>query len=230
MTGTAPEPHRYVGGNPGLDFVNSVDRWVDGEPRDDRLRSYGDLIAWGEGGGLLDRRLARRLEAAAAKRPRDAARVLARARALRRTLHRLFAAIAAGRRPAAVDLDAFNAALARTVPPQRVVAGPHGFQWAWDDSPALDRVLWPVLRGAAELLTSDRLARVRQCGGERCGWLFLDETKNRSRRWCEMSVCGNRAKARRHYRRRRAMAATGPEDASRPQAAGPKVKRRSRRA
>ncbi|MCB0153982.1 MAG: CGNR zinc finger domain-containing protein, partial [Anaerolineae bacterium] len=55
---------------------------------------------------------------------------------------------------------------------------------------------------AAELLTSDRLNRVGQCAGESCGWLFLDTTRNHSRRWCEMEHCGNRAKAKRHYRRR----------------------------
>lgn len=230
MIETAPGPNKYVGGNAGLDFINSVGGWVDGDPRHDHLRNYEDLVAWGEGGGLLDRRLAGRLEAEAAKQPRDAARVLARAVALRRTLHRLFAAIAAGRLPAAADLDTLNAALARTLPHQRLVAGAQGFGWAWDDSPALDRMLWPVLRGAAELLTSGRLSRVRQCGGEQCGWLFLDETKNRSRRWCEMSVCGNRAKARRHYRRSRTTAAQPPDDASRPHAASPKVRLRSRRA
>ena len=208
MTGSAPEPNKYIGGNPALDFTNSVGGWEAGTPQRDHLASYADLVAWSEEGGLIGRRMARRLKAEAARRPREAARVLARAIELRQMLYRLFAAVAAGRRPAAADLDTLNAALAQAVPHQRVVAGGAGFTWAWEEeSAALDRVLWSVLRGAAELLTSARLPRVRQCGGEHCGWLFLDETKNRSRRWCEMSVCGNRAKARRHYHRSRSLAA-----------------------
>jgi predicted RNA-binding Zn ribbon-like protein len=71
------------------------------------------------------------------------------------------------------------------------------------DSPDLDRVLWPAVVSAAELLTSDDLGRVRECASERCAWLFLDRSKNQSRRWCDMTVCGNRSKARRHYSRLR---------------------------
>jgi predicted RNA-binding Zn ribbon-like protein len=63
--------------------------------------------------------------------------------------------------------------------------------------------LRPIARSAAELLTSETLSRVRECGGATCTWLFLDASRNRSRRWCSMESCGNRAKARRHYRRRR---------------------------
>lgn len=43
--------------------------------------------------------------------------------------------------------------------------------------------------------------RIKECPYPQCGRLFLDQSKNRSRRWCEMSMCGNRTKARRHYRR-----------------------------
>lgn len=78
------------------------------------------------------------------------------------------------------------------------------FVWGWDDAaPALDRPLWPVARSLAELLTSDELPRVRECAADNCAWLFIDTSKNRSRRWCDMAVCGNRAKARRHYARAR---------------------------
>jgi len=64
-------------------------------------------------------------------------------------------------------------------------------------------VLWPVAHDAAELLASDQLPRLRECAADDCCWLFLDESKNRSRVWCDMRVCGNRAKARRHYARTR---------------------------
>ena len=205
MTEPATRPFKFIGGNAALDFINSVDGWSGGQPRGDQLGAYGDLLAWAEGAGAIDPRTAKRLRSEAAQRPREAARTLARAVELRQLLHRLFAAVATGRHPAAADLQALNVALARMLPHQMVVATGEGFAWAWEDSPALDAVLWPVLRAAADLLTSGRLGRLRECGGDNCGWLFLDETKNRSRRWCEMSVCGNRAKARRHYRRARGL-------------------------
>ena len=84
------------------------------------------------------------------------------------------------------------------------------FEWSWPGAPLdLDRVSWWVARSAAELLTSPNLTFVRECASYDCGWLFMDTTKNRSRRWCNMSTCGNRAKGRRHYERRKA-AGGGP--------------------
>ena len=71
------------------------------------------------------------------------------------------------------------------------------------DEDALECMLCPVVRDAADLLTSRELERVGRCADERCGWLFVDTSRNRSRRWCSMESCGNRAKARRHYRKSR---------------------------
>lgn len=86
----------------------------------------------------------------------------------------------------------------------RLVPGRKRFTWDWaGDVEALDRVLWPVVRSAAELLTSGDLDRVRRCAGDDCAWLFLDRSRNGSRRWCDMTVCGNRSKVRRFYRRGR---------------------------
>jgi predicted RNA-binding Zn ribbon-like protein len=62
-------------------------------------------------------------------------------------------------------------------------------------------MLWPIASSAADLLTSERLKKVRLCEAKTCTWLFLDESRNHSRRWCDMKVCGNREKARRHYQR-----------------------------
>ncbi|MGE3741501.1 MAG: ABATE domain-containing protein [Geminicoccaceae bacterium] len=201
MAEASPAPFKFIAGNPALDFVNSVSGWVAGAPRGEHLRTYGDLVAWGLDAGLVAPRAAKRLLAEAARQPRAAAQALSRGVALRDCLHRLFAALAQGRPPARADLEAVNAAIGDALAHQRLVRRGDGFVWDWDDAPALDRVLWPVLRAVTDLLTSERLARVRECGGERCHWLFLDETKNASRRWCDMSVCGNRAKARRHYDR-----------------------------
>jgi len=67
----------------------------------------------------------------------------------------------------------------------------------------LERINWLIVRSAADLLTSDKLHDVRACSAEDCRWLFLDISKNHSRRWCDMETCGNQAKARRHYRRKK---------------------------
>ncbi|HSH12932.1 MAG TPA: CGNR zinc finger domain-containing protein, partial [Desulfurivibrionaceae bacterium] len=92
---------------------------------------------------------------------------------------------------------------AATLAQARLVPGEDHFEWGWSDAGGLRRLLWPIVRSAAELLTSEKLERVGQCAGDSCGWLFLDTSRNRSRRWCEMEHCGNRAKARRHYRRQK---------------------------
>ncbi len=77
------------------------------------------------------------------------------------------------------------------------------FEWAWAlDANDLDRMLWPIVRSAAEMLTSGDLGRVRQCAREGCDWLFVDASKNHSRRWCSMNMCGSRVKARRYYQRK----------------------------
>jgi len=89
---------------------------------------------------------------------------------------------------------------------QRLVREGYRYALGWDDGEALDSILWPVAKSAAELLTSEEAKLVRQCEGfaaTECAWLFIDETRNRSRRWCSMTSCGNRAKARRHYQRAR---------------------------
>src|SRR5581483_5720104 len=109
------------------------------------------------------------------------------------------------RRVPAAAVEAINAALADALPHLRVA--PRGGGFAWEllpDGGSLVAPLRPIARSAGELMTADALARVRECDGASCTWLFLDESRNRSRRWCSMESCGNRAKARRHYRKRRA--------------------------
>jgi predicted RNA-binding Zn ribbon-like protein len=86
-----------------------------------------------------------------------------------------------------------------------VVPRAGGFEWKWaGDEDALDRMVWPVARSAADVLVSDEGSRVRRCAGESCHWFFLDSGRNRSRRWCDMRDCGNRAKARRLNARKKA--------------------------
>jgi predicted RNA-binding Zn ribbon-like protein len=102
-----------------------------------------------------------------------------------------------------LDLETLNRELRVARAHERLVASPR-FAWEADNPPAaLDRVLWPVVRSAADLLTSPELERVGQCRGEECGWLFLDISRSRRRQWCHMADCGNLAKVRRFRQRRR---------------------------
>jgi predicted RNA-binding Zn ribbon-like protein len=168
----------------------------------DYLREYDDLIEWGKQAGLLATENVERLMTEAANRPQAAATVLAQAITLREGIYRLFSAIADDQTPRPEDLAVLNGALPTALAQQRVIATDDGFMWTWTIPPqALDPMLWPVARSAADLLTSPELVRVRECAGETCGWLFMDMSKNHTRRWCSMDDCGNRAKAKRHYRR-----------------------------
>ena len=122
---------------------------------------------------------------------------------MREALYPLLSQAGSRRRPARDDLGVLQAEVTGALARFRMAWSPAGFGWEWDRaSPGLDRVLWPVAWSAAELLMQGPLERIRECPGQdTCGWLFLDLSKNASRRWCDMRVCGNRAKARRHYER-----------------------------
>ena len=185
------------GGRLCLDLANTVsDRGSDSPT--DHLRTYGDLIAWALQAGAVAPTVARELLARAAARPADARRALATAIDAREMLYGLFAAVAAGKRPRPHDLDRLNdhvpAAFARAhvaLVDRRFVLEADA---AGDD---LASPLAPVVQSAIELLTSPEIERLRSCAADTCEWLFLDTTKNRTRRWCDMKVCGNRAKVRR---------------------------------
>ncbi|MFN8453430.1 MAG: ABATE domain-containing protein [Anaerolineae bacterium] len=192
-----------AGGRACLNFANTVGGRRPDQPRE-YLHDYGDLVAWSRHAGLLSEVEAQRLVKEAEQRPVEAAQVLAQAIALREAIYRIFSAIAAGISPLPADITTLNNELTITLAKLEVRATETGFSWGWRQEPeALDVMLWPVARSAGELLTSADLARVRECAGDRCGWLFLDLSRNHSRRWCAMNDCGNRAKAKRHYQRSR---------------------------
>ena len=209
----------FIGGQLALDFVNTAShRPAPGETEAlrDRLQSYGDLVAWAAAARALPDCAPGDLEKAARQHPKIAARTLEDARAFRESLYRIFTAFAAGKdapAAAAADMQRLNEVFRRANAHRTLscnTPGTHGaptFDWAWDAASAeLDRVYWPVALAAAELLTSGDPQRLKECGGDHCNWLFLDQSKNRSRRWCTMQDCGNKVKAKRHYHRQRAEA------------------------
>lgn len=194
------EAFDLTGGRPALDFVNTLEGRAT-EPRD-RLSTYGDLLSWARQEGLLDEGPADELRQEAEARAGEADRALAAARTLREALYEIFSAMAAEGSPAAEAVARLNDALPEAMKAFRLAAAEPGVEWRWTlAGEALERILALVVRDAAELLTSPEVRRVRQCQSETCAWLFLDQSRNRSRRWCDMKVCGNRAKARRHYER-----------------------------
>jgi predicted RNA-binding Zn ribbon-like protein len=196
---------KRLGGRLSLAFANTAD-WHASDHPVEFLTSYSDLVAWSQHVGILTDHQAQRLLKKAAHRPEDATAVLKRAIVLREAIYRIFSAISHGRPPQAADLATFNAELSRALAQSRIVSTTEGFAWDWAGTEGvLDRMLWPVLHDVAGLLTSAELDRVGQCADDRCGWLFLDTSRNRSRRWCSMEGCGNRAKVRRHYKRKRAV-------------------------
>lgn len=208
---------KRVGGRLCLDFVNTVRGWVGadaGGGRDyadrvvgERLVSYGALLGWGRLAGILTAEEAAGLARRAARSGNEAAAVLERGLALRRALYRIFKAVIEGWTPEAGDLAVLNVELRVARAHERLVARP-GLGFEWESKPgALDRVLWPVASSAAELLTGPELERVRQCPGGECGWLFVDTSRSRNRRWCDMADCGNVAKVRRFRERRGGRAA-----------------------
>jgi predicted RNA-binding Zn ribbon-like protein len=194
---------QLVGGYLCLDFANTVD-WRLSDHAGEFLSTYADLVAWSRHAGILSEARARRLLKASRQSPPAADAVLRRAIALRELIYRIFSAIVHGVMPVRADTHKLNRALSDSLSRMRLVPAGGSFEWGWaEDGDALERPIWYVVQSAAMLLTSSRLDRVRQCKDDYCGWLFFDMSKNRSRRWCSMEDCGNRAKARRHYRKSR---------------------------
>ena len=191
------------GGALCLDFANPVSHRHLPQRRAEHLDSYADLVAFADQSRLLPPKLAASLRARANRDHAGARSALRRAILLRESLYRAFSALAAGRHALPADVQQIND-FALVALQQRKLARRNGdYRWEWqcNGSDLLDRILWPVAESAAELLTSDARAAIRECQAPDCEWLFLDHSRNRSRRWCDMKSCGNRQKARRHYQR-----------------------------
>jgi predicted RNA-binding Zn ribbon-like protein len=201
-----------AGGRLCLDFANTVSGIRVFDERD-RLADYSDLLSWARQASLLDKAREAKLLEAARQAPRQAGAAFRESIALREAIYGIFLAVAEERAPPPGDLDFLNASLGRSLAHRRIegrVSGAARYVLGWEDVPGrLDSIIWPVVASAAELLAStDDLSRVRVCGlfeTHECGWLFLDETRSRTRRWCSMETCGNRAKARRHYQRSKSL-------------------------
>ncbi|HLY04815.1 MAG TPA: ABATE domain-containing protein [Rhizomicrobium sp.] len=186
----------FVAGSLCLDFVNTIGGIRSGV-HNDRLESYPDLVDWAVLGGAVSCQQGDALRLIGRRRPEISARTLAEAKALRESLHAVFSAALKHQAPNRQAFDFVNQRLGIAMSHARIRRGAEKYEWTWEPPELLDAPLWPVVHNAGELLASETLARLRECASETCGWFFLDLTKNRSRRWCAMSGCGNRAKVRR---------------------------------
>jgi predicted RNA-binding Zn ribbon-like protein len=199
---------RLVGGNLALDFVNTRGGQPRPSPEDEALHDYNDLVAWARSVGMLTETEARRLLRQARRDPDSAQDTYERAVRVRSYLYDLFRAVAMGRPPPARCLAALRDDEAEALARAELVGGDGGFAWSWAHDDDLARPLRPVVHAGVELLSAgppkqvNPLTRVKRCDG--CQWLFLDESKNRSRRWCSMEDCGTHEKVRRYVARRAA--------------------------
>ena len=187
-----------VGGHPAVDFINTVHSRFADDGRE-YLKSYPDLVDWNLDAGFLSRRQSAHFKQAADARPREAEKMLDAALELRESLYRLFLAVVRGKTPAGWDLAELNKLLKCSAGFLLLDKKAGALNWAWHlDPEELDSILCPVAKAGADLLTSDKLDRLKECPApDGCGWLFIDTSRNRSRQWCSMKDCGNAAKVRR---------------------------------
>lgn len=191
----APHPFDYISGSLILDFTNVG---THAGHNHEHLRSFNDLVDFVRQAGGLSPAEARRLVAEAERHPSVAKAILGRAVALRDASMRGFSAFAGGKAPDARDLELIGREAAAALAHRRIALAGKQITWTWADDLTLERVLWPIAQSGADLLTSaDDRVMLRECASDTCEWLFLDRTRNHSRRWCDMADCGNRAKQQR---------------------------------
>jgi len=193
--------HELIGGRLCLDFANTVGWHDSSEASRESLTSYEKLVNWSLQANILNKKQALSLLKQAETQPSSAKEVLEQAIELRESLFRIFSSVLNNETPASKDLSMLNEAVGYAYGMLRVVPGERQFSLEFmNGEDRLDEMLPPIVQSAVEILISEKeLNRVKKCEGAPCGWLFLDTSRNRSRRWCSMADCGNRAKAKRFY-------------------------------
>jgi predicted RNA-binding Zn ribbon-like protein len=193
--------YEFIGGSLCLDLANTLGGARGHNSAAEHLTSYLDLLNWARQAGLVSEKQEVQLTLESHSQPAEAEIVLERARRMREAIYRIFSA---GALPQEDDLSLINEELACGLQRARIITAPTGYAWGWDTAEtALDAMFAPIALAAADLLTSPALSRVRECASQTCTWLFIDETKNHSRRWCNMKTCGNKHKIKR-FRSRQA--------------------------
>jgi predicted RNA-binding Zn ribbon-like protein len=185
-----------------LDFANTLT--YRGSNPAESLHGAADLLKWCEDAGAVPSALAPQVRSWFDRHPKRAFDIFGEAIALREVIYRIFHSIASGATPDEGDLDLLNRALQDAPPRVSLESIGGAFGWKVEEAkPSSSWILAAVLWSAGDLLVGPQLSKLRECSNEKCLWLFLDDSKNGTRRWCSMQSCGNRAKAHRHYLRQK---------------------------
>jgi predicted RNA-binding Zn ribbon-like protein len=170
------------------------------------LADFGALVDWAERSDVVPADAVHALRERAQADPVGAARDLAVAIELRESIYRVLEAVVDGKPAEPEHVERLNQVVRRAGAHRGIADGPGRYEWTWqeEESDPFEQILWRVAQSAAELLTSEWVGRLGVCRGDRCLWLFVDRSRNRSRRWCDMGDCGNLAKVRAFRERARA--------------------------
>jgi len=190
-----------------LDFTDTVD-WRTSDHPKNLLNSYADLVNWSQRKGVIDVKESKKLLKLAETENATTEEALEEAISLREAIYRIFSAVAHGRKAGSSDVGILNHYLSKAMVKLEVQITEGGYRLGWCDEELADKMLYPIAKSAAELLTSEHIGRVRECANEEegCGSMFLDYSKSHSRRWCSMESCGNKAKLRTYYAKHRTSA------------------------
>jgi predicted RNA-binding Zn ribbon-like protein len=203
------ETWKPLGGSPALNYANTLEMYR-GEPDVEWLHGYADVVTFVRLAALLGDDEAVRLgEKLRFTAQAEQDMLFEQARHLRHVIRQIFVAYAAGEKPGPLDIAELSTWLAQGGQLRRLGLKDGEAAWVWRDQGNLQAPLYRIAWAAADLLMSETVHLVRQCEADDCDLLFIDNTRNHSRRWCSMEDCGNRAKARRHYQRMKKKAARG---------------------
>lgn len=184
--------------------------WESRDPGSDAVPDFPSLLRWAATRDLVSGIELAVLARRAAEHPEEAADVVRRCHGVRDVIYGVLRPVAERKDPPAAALEQLNRAWRSVALQRRLQPTERGYAWGWrevtvDDAP-LDRVVWPVIASAMNLLTAPEVSRLKVCAADDCGWLFIDDSRNASRRWCDMKECGNRAKVRRFRARKKGRA------------------------
>jgi predicted RNA-binding Zn ribbon-like protein len=182
-----------------LDYANTRS-WRGSAAPTERLHDIGDLLGWIERSAGVPPRALRQIRTWAREHPGKAVTLFDRAIGTRETIYRIFSTLADGDAVRDQDFAVLRDAIADAPARRELVRAESQYAWRIEGlGPLVAHLLAPVLWSAGDMMLNFERRRVRRCANEKCLWLFLDESKSGTRRWCDMASCGNRAKAQRHY-------------------------------
>jgi predicted RNA-binding Zn ribbon-like protein len=193
------ETLELVGGALCLDFANTINSRR--EPEHDYLLTYSDLVEWAGKVEILSGQQVKGLKQRETQDAQKAEKALEKGRTAREIMYRVFSAIANKSKPKEDDLTAITRLYEEAIANGQHIKVNNHYEIAWKADEAFGALLWRIVASAENLLLSEEVSRVKECPN--CGWLFLDTSKNQSRRWCSMNTCGARDKMRRYHSRLR---------------------------